>query len=73
MRIDFHAANDSVITSVNSPAVATSKEWVPFTKTVRIPPEAVKARFRLISSYKAGQRNNDGYFDDLFFGVLERE
>lgn len=54
---------------VKSPKIKSFPKWELFEKKLPLPPQTARVRFRLISTYHHGVHNNDGYFDDLYFGL----
>ena len=67
--VEFLGTKGQVYDRVKSKKVHSYPKWEAFEKKVRFPPATTLVRFRLISTYHHGIRNNDGYFDDLYFGL----
>jgi hypothetical protein len=67
--LSFFSEKGKVISKIMSEEVAVSAHWVEFEKSDVIPLGAVGAKLELLSRYRHGAENNDGYFDDLYFGM----
>jgi hypothetical protein len=69
IKVEFLNNRNEVLKIVKSDEISTSDYWVEFEDEGIIPYQTAKVRFNLVSTYRWGSNNNDGYFDDLYFGL----
>jgi hypothetical protein len=69
--VEFLSGKNEIIHIIESPVVAERRHWVPFEREEIVPKGTEKVKYRLISVYKWGAQNNDGYFDNLYFGITQ--
>ncbi len=62
---DFVFEDGSIADRIESKVVKDKDDWIEFHKEHRPRQGTVTAKLILRSTYRAGQNNNDGYFDDL--------
>ena len=65
--IDFFLENHSLVNRIESPIVKSSEDWIEFAREYKLAPGTRSVRITLLSTYRQGLKNNDGYFDDIEF------